>query len=317
MNLTYRPVESEQDWKTATDLRNRWWTDQPWTTEELLEAASHIPKEHTPDRFIFSLDGREIAYATLIQAFWYDQPGRYECRVFLDPAVETPELLEATAAIIRDRSVAKGATRIAFWNRTDRPTLSNIVLGWGYEEKQRNPESALNPQEFDPTPYAELRSRIEADGYKVLSFAEAKETYPDWISKAHDLDSKLMADVPLPAPFQPLPYEVFEKSILSPFNDLDFEVVAVYGDDWVAQTALYPNHVNPKLMSTGLTGVLKDHRRKGLALCLKSITIEQARKKGVVRISTDNEEDNPMFQINLKLGFKKQYEWVCYEKNLS
>ena len=34
-------------------------------------------------------------------------------------------------------------------------------------------------------------------------------------------------------------------------------------------------------------------------------------------IETDNEENNPMYQINLKLGYEPLPAWVDYEKKLS
>ena len=51
-------------------------------------------------------------------------------------------------------------------------------------------------------------------------------------------------------------------------------------------------------------GVLKDFRRKGIATALKIKAIEKLIEKGVTEIRTDNEENNPMYKINVSLGFE-------------
>ena len=49
---------------------------------------------------------------------------------------------------------------------------------------------------------------------------------------------------------------------------------------------------------------LKKFRRKGIATALKIKAIEKLLQKGVTEVRTDNEENNPMYKINVALGFK-------------
>ena len=50
--------------------------------------------------------------------------------------------------------------------------------------------------------------------------------------------------------------------------------------------------------------MLKNYRRKGLATALKIKAIERLRENGITEVRTDNEENNPMYKINVALGFK-------------
>ena len=68
--------------------------------------------------------------------------------------------------------------------------------------------------------------------------------------------------------------------------------------------------------SIGMTGVLRSHRRKGIATALKLQGIEYAKQNGIKYLKTENEENNPMYQINLKLGFRPQRTWTDFEKQL-
>jgi hypothetical protein len=47
---------------------------------------------------------------------------------------------------------------------------------------------------------------------------------------------------------------------------------------------------------------------------MKVRAIGFARQYGARVIETDNEENNPMFQLNLQLGFEPQPAWLDFEK---
>ncbi|HEY3146685.1 MAG TPA: GNAT family N-acetyltransferase, partial [Dongiaceae bacterium] len=68
----------------------------------------------------------------------------------------------------------------------------------------------------------------------------------------------------------------------------------------------------PDLLRTGLTGVRRAYRRRGIAFALKLRALEFARAQpGIRRVITDNESTNqPMLAINEALGFAKQPAWI-------
>ena len=61
---------------------------------------------------------------------------------------------------------------------------------------------------------------------------------------------------------------------------------------------------NPDKLYTGLTGVRRAYRRRGIATALKTQAIAWAKTQGASYLETDNEENNPMYQLNLALGFQ-------------
>ncbi|MBE2224121.1 MAG: GNAT family N-acetyltransferase [Anaerolineae bacterium] len=65
---------------------------------------------------------------------------------------------------------------------------------------------------------------------------------------------------------------------------------------------------------TGVTTVRREYRRRGIATALKVHIIRFAQENGVQEIFTGNDSQNPMYQLNLKLGFKSQPSWVRVEK---
>ena len=70
----------------------------------------------------------------------------------------------------------------------------------------------------------------------------------------------------------------------------------------------------PELLEQGITGVRRAYRRMGLATALKLRTLDYAKAHGAKFIRTDNEENNPMYQLNLDLGFRPKPGFLVYEK---
>ena len=71
-----------------------------------------------------------------------------------------------------------------------------------------------------------------------------------------------------------------------------------------------------KRFGAGLTGVVRAYRRPGIATALKVRTIEYARSVGAETIVTSNEENNPMYTLNLKLGFEPKPAWISYQETV-
>jgi predicted GNAT family acetyltransferase len=53
-----------------------------------------------------------------------------------------------------------------------------------------------------------------------------------------------------------------------------------------------------------MTGVKRAYRRKGIATALKLRTVAFAQVQGAHLLMTSNNSANPMYQLNLKLGFQ-------------
>lgn len=93
-------------------------------------------------------------------------------------------------------------------------------------------------------------------------------------------------------------------------------IVALAGEQWVGLSVLTHDMAKPDEAATVLTGVVNSHRRRGIATALKVAVFKRARQACIRRITTQNEENNPMLQLNLRLGFREGSAWVLYRKEL-
>jgi hypothetical protein len=80
---------------------------------------------------------------------------------------------------------------------------------------------------------------------------------------------------------------------------------------------LWPDDNNPRKLNTGWTGVERTHRQRGVATAMKVVGIDYARRQGVAEIHTDNHEDNVMYQINLKMGYRPLPAYIGYKKQVA
>jgi GNAT superfamily N-acetyltransferase len=85
----------------------------------------------------------------------------------------------------------------------------------------------------------------------------------------------------------------------------------------VGYTGLWLSEAHPAKVFTGLTGVVRSHRRKGIATALKVHGFSRAKEHGARWIETDNEEKNPMFELNMRLGFKPTPAWTEYRRQFN
>ncbi|HKY04045.1 MAG TPA: GNAT family N-acetyltransferase, partial [Blastocatellia bacterium] len=70
-------------------------------------------------------------------------------------------------------------------------------------------------------------------------------------------------------------------------------------------------------LASGFTGVVRGHRRQGVATALKMRAVEYAREHGFNLIRAFNNHANlPMLAVNERIGFARRFSYVSLEKCL-
>ena len=96
----------------------------------------------------------------------------------------------------------------------------------------------------------------------------------------------------------------------------DLMFAAMHNDQIIGYSRVTPSVAMPKLVSTGLSGVIRAFRRAGVVTCLKVTGINALKEMGYDWVQTENDETNPMYQLNLILGFKRIWDWERYKLTL-
>ncbi|MEQ1824191.1 MAG: GNAT family N-acetyltransferase [Fimbriimonadaceae bacterium] len=317
MQLNFQIIETAAQWDMAAVLNTAFNPDDPHTGAELEAFA----KEHPTDVFIrrsLAMDGDSpFAYIRIAQAYWLQDTSIAASGIAVDRTgdhvpgwVQCLEYVETMAA-------ENGLTSVQIWFRADHPELIEQAVSRGYLPGQHNPTSAVDLTQFSVEPYQKILDAVRAEGYEIIDLNELIRRYPeDWIERYYTWENVVMRDIPMPGDFAEFPFETYKKMILSETLTREGYFMAIKDGVVAASSQINWNHVDRTLAQTGLTGTLRDARRMGLATALKAHAMNWAKSVGITRLTTDNEINNPMYQLNLALGFKWDYDVTEYSKKL-
>ncbi|ACO46992.1 GNAT family N-acetyltransferase [Deinococcus deserti] len=315
MNITVRPVH-DTEWDAAARAYTAALPHDPISGHELRKRDEEQRAWGYVAGVMVAVDaGGEVVGS----ASYFQDPGAYHPQRFtLEFAVVPQAQGQGAGAALwnaLDLCLCKaGAQSVRVLAREDHPVAPGFLTRRGFVGDKRYFTSSLNVTTFDDAPYKALDDRLALLGVRILSLADLREArVPDLSRRLHALMSDVRGDVPRAEPATPLSFRVFEEAVLGDPGLLpDAYLVAGHGDTLIGQTVLFRSGASPDLL-TGLTGVSRDWRGKGVATALKVAAIRAARTLGAALIRTDNASDNaPMLAVNDRLGFVRDPASVSF-----
>lgn len=282
-------------------------------------------------RFVLTLGGVIIGYGVVSDPHWLDVEDRIQFGHTVHPDHE---------GLIVDRlAVHTHVERYVLSLVSDRQTkvlLTNarednkVKVGWltdsGYRAVRRSPSSSLDVAAFDFGDWEGCVETVEASGIEFLSRAYLQEHDPDWHAKLHEAWVEIKLDAPTSNEERPIPIDEFNKMLNSPAMCPETNLIAMDNGSLAASCSGFGPYAgltfaNPLLHNSTIwgiryTGVRRVWRRRGIATAIKLKSIAQARDMGCARMRAGNEKNNPMYGINIRLGFESSPAWEEYEKTL-
>ncbi|MEJ2750611.1 MAG: GNAT family N-acetyltransferase, partial [Anaerolineae bacterium] len=241
---------------------------------------------------------------------------RLHFAIHLSPQWQTDALIDDFYNHIIDSCQKHDPIGFTVKIREDESAKADWLTRNGFQPVMRYPLSILNLAEFDLTPYAHLADKMAAQNIEIVPVAELSERDADWQRRIYELDVSVTEDTPSPHPYTHAPFPLYAQS---EFEDPNFMpeawFVALANGQYVGMTNLGMANEAAKIMHTYFTGVRRDYRRRGIALALKVRAIQFAQNLGARLILTNNEENNPMYLMNLALGFQPQPADVDWERS--
>lgn len=310
---------SDESYARIVQVLNGAWPDRPTTVAEIKHRDATRNPAYYYRRLLGDVDGRTVAVGSALENSWSHRPGKYYVGVDVDLAFESDEIRGQLWAALSEPLFQREPAPVLLTSNTreDRPAEMRFLIGQGFEQVMRSARSRLEVQAFDFAPYAGLIEQVEAGGIAIRSLAELMDDDPEWQRKMYDLDWAAGQDEPSPEPLTRISFEDFARQFFDAPNFLpEGMFIAVDGDEYVGLSGLERDLVRPEHLYTGFTAVVPSHRRRKIASALKLKAIAFARQYGAKTLGTGNEENNPMYQINLRLGFRPLPGWVDFHKKI-
>jgi hypothetical protein len=188
----------------------------------------------------------------------------------------------------------------------------------GFELLMRFPRSSLDVRQVQLADFADVLQTVQRQGVHFVTLTHVMASDPNWQHNIWQLFTKIERDIPLPHPEPPTPFEEYAEYYTG--DDFRPDSWAIAVDEtagYVGMCVVNVMRKRPHGLFAGITGVIRSHRRRRNATALKLCSIRYAQENGFTTIYTDNEENNPMLQLNLEIGFKPLPAWTFYEKNFA
>ncbi len=313
--LPFEPTH--EAYVALADLDRAVWPDSAMTAALFKHRDDIRDPQYLFQRLGVTQNDAPVAFAEYGEMPWSYQPGKYLVSIAVHPDHERrgigAALYDHVLATLSQQEPAP--VLLVSGTREDKPQAIRFLERRGFQPVMRWIISDLDLAAFDPSPWVGLQEKVQAQGVRIMSLSELMQRDPACQQQMWDLEWVLTLDEPSPAPPTRLPLDRFIQQF---FEAPDFlpqgEFVALEGERYIGTSGLRKNLADPRKLRTGFTGVMRSHRRWGIATALKLRAIDYARRAGAQSIGTGNEENNPMYQINVRLGFKKVTASLAYEK---
>lgn len=316
MSVIIREFE-EADYPGITAAHNSVFPDYEETVEEVRYEDERRDPKCRQGRWVAQSGGVIIGYGTYGQSSSTYHPRKFWLDVLVRPEWQRRGAGSALFERLTEALAAFDPLRLKCGTREDMKGSVRFVERRGFREAMRMWESRLDVTAFDPAPYAGVEERVREQGIEVRTLREL-ESDPERNPKLFDLREAVEEDIPRSEPERiSLDYDVWLGRLnTNPGLLPDGYFVAVHDGQYVGLSGLFKSQTSADLF-TGLTGVRREYRRRGIATALKLRGIEYARARDCPVIRTWNASTNrPMLSINEPLGFMKQPAWVEYVREM-
>ena len=312
---------TDTDYQAIAEIENTVWSPDITTADELKLGDEKRDPQYFVQRVMVEWDGQVVAVGDYMDMYWMYREGRYFFGLNVHPNWRNRGIGTLFYQMLLQKMLDKGADEIFTYTREDQTAGIQFVEQLGFIQTLREPRSELDVQAFDASAYDGLLKKVEESGIKIYSIQELIDTDSDVFRKWYDVLIETDADVPSSdAPTAPQ-YDIWLNNVQSSpkydFNNFYIAVDETLPDKpYVALTGATISDGDKRKLYTYLTGVVRSHRRQGIATAVKVRAIAHYRSQGYQIVSTENEERNPMYDINMKLGFQPQPAWLEYKKAL-
>jgi len=301
------------DYAAIVDVYNAAWDGYPTTLEQLQtqdQAARQNPASSFR-RYVVEQQGRIVAFGQYDQPPRFYEPGRFRASVVVHPQYQRQGI--GTRLYERLMSDLKGLDTFTLWTRIreDMPGGVQFARKHEFYEELYVWELRLEVADFDFTPYADLDKVLHAQGIEIKTLQEL-ESDPERYQKLYDLTNEVRQDLPPTEHWTQPGYDTFKRETLTRKPESYF--IAVHENNYIGLSYLTARQ-EEKYCSTGLTGVRRAYRRRGIALALKLRGIAYARQHGYTNVRTTLDSSNQASRaMNERLGFVKQPAWIVFAR---
>lgn len=311
---------SAADYAALIELNRRLEPERLFSVERMRSDEDEFTAHNRAARFLGEAEGQVIA----VGVHWHSRQNQREPHQFslaVHPAWQESTAPRQMHNFLLARIHPEQPVAIASQAKEDESYRTRLLEADGFAVQMRFPRSVLDVTGVDCPAYDPLFARLRGEGIRFVTLTDVIAEDPDWQHNIWRLFTAIDRDIPSPEPYTETPFAEYAEY----YSGDDYRPAswAIAIDEsrtgverYVGMSVVNLMSSRPDSLFAGITGVIPSHRRRGIATVLKVRTIAYAQELGKRKIYTDNEENNPMYDLNRQLGFQPLPAWVYYRKEV-
>jgi GNAT superfamily N-acetyltransferase len=308
--------ESDADYEATAAIWTANWPEYPKTAEMYRYSYETRDPKALLRRLVAEEDGRVVATGYFREEGDSEARGKFLLYAQVHPDRQGRGIGSGLFSGLIERLTEHKPRILSSFTREDHEAGIAFLRNRGFHVSLREVDSELELSSFTEETFADVVRRVRESGIEILTASELAERDPDWIRKAWELNGEIIPDVPDDDLLTNEPLAEFEKTFCHPDFIPEGYFIALDGERYVGMSSVWKRRSKEGELYTRLTGVVRSHRRRGIATALKVRAHAFAKSTGARAIVTDNEEHNPMYDLNLKLGFRPTNAWLQFRREL-
>jgi mycothiol synthase len=315
-NLRIRPFQpNDHDYNALIQINTFHHPDEQLTVEILRQEDAEFNKEYSAVRVLGEIDGQAIARGD----YWHE-PGLRQLHfaLYVMPAWQETAVPAQMHRYLLAEIEKLQPKKIVSEPKEDEAFRTQLLAADGFQFLMRFPRSSLDVNQVQTADHEPVLDAVRQQGIRFVTLTDVMAADPDWQHNIWQLFTQIEQDIPMPQPEPPTPFEEYANYYQGDdFRPNSWAIAVDETAGYVGMCVVNVMRKRPYGLFAGITGVIRSHRRRKIATALKICSIQYAQQNGFQTIYTNNEENNPMYQLNLDLGFKPLPAWAYYEKSLA
>jgi GNAT superfamily N-acetyltransferase len=277
----------------AAELANHVYPDQLITTAGLRHQLTSQPPEARRATWKAETDGVVVGWASAQLEVWASAPGHALSSVMVHPEWRG----RGVGAALWERAALHlqtiGGTHVVVQSSAD-DASRRFCETRGFTLSSTSEMLALDPSVLSSPPPAPAGVELRPCS-----------AYHDDLDTLYRVDYSSSQDEPGDYDFSGLTFEQWRTmSVGHPDFDWELSLGALVDGSLAGVSLFCADRARGRAMNVG-TGVLREHRNRGLATLMKRHGLARAAQAGITRVITQNDDTNaPMLAINRRLGYE-------------
>jgi GNAT superfamily N-acetyltransferase len=308
--------ESDTDYEATAAIWTANWPEYPKTAKMYRYSAEARDPNTIFGQLIAEDGGGIVATGYFMAETDCEVSNKLLVYVQVDPAQHGRGIGAALFDAMMERLSEYDPAILQSFTREDHEAGIAFLKQRGFRVSMKEQDSELDLSTFEPAKFADAVAKVRELGIEIVPASELSKRDHDWMEKTWELHGEIIPDVPDDDTLVNMPFEEFAKTFDHPDYLPDGYFLALDGDRYIGMSSIWNRRAKKGEVYTRLTGVIRSHRRRGIATALKVRAHEFAKSTGAKVIVTDNEENNPMYGLNVQLGFTPTKAWLQFRKEL-